>query len=121
MQEYVKIPDALHLMILLVRVVIRCYAEIYFHMKCKEVKESILDSSTSAHCLFLEESWYNPNEGHMDKKDSSCSAALQLSDFSFIFLVFANCSRVIKSQLEKDFSQVAMSKTPRTRRREILI
>ena len=100
MQEYVKIPNALHL-ILLVRVVIRCYAEIYFHKKCREVKESILDSSTSAHCKFLRESWYNHNDGDTDKKDSSYSAALQLSDSLLIFLVFANCSRVIKSQLEK--------------------
>lgn len=120
MQEHVKIPDALHL-ILLVRVVIRCYTEIYFHKKCREVKESILDSSTSAHCKLLKESWYNHNDEHIDKKDSSYSAALQLSDSLFLFLVFANCSRVIKSQLEKDFWQVALRKTPRTRRRASLI
>ena len=120
MQDYVKIPDAVHL-ILLVRVVVRCYAEIYFHKKCREVKESILDSSTSAHCKFLKESWYNHNDGHIDKKDSSYSAALQLSDSLFIFLVFANCSRVIKSQLGNDFWQVALRKTPRTRRRASLI
>lgn len=85
MQEYVKIPSDLHLM-LLVRVVIRCYAEISHHKICKEVKESILDSSTSAN------SWKNLGTiimmGYIEKKDSSYSAALQLSDSLFNFFGF---------------------------------
>ena len=87
MQEYVKIPSALHL-ILLVTVVIRCYAEISYHKTCREVKESILDSSTSAHCKFLKKSWYNHNDWYIDKKDSSYSAALQLSDSLFFIFSF---------------------------------